>query len=270
MATAEVAVIVGTNMKITTWTTQDDEMTPDDVPVMMVEEAHMVGQEEVTAGMVVAEAMAVVTDGMTIIMTGVAGAVVSNADPQGCRSSAIGTAGENVVPWLDAVKQAQQMQMVLYGEDGTSGDLYYSIWAHLKGAVATKLDAQTPPEMKNAAYLEWHLGRTAAEKAPGSLTELGAGHPGLTSSFYVDAFARGLSNKISAQTVRTAKPLTLEQANCGRYGEGAEVNSWELAVQMHEKNRGHEAHHASAATTSKPTDQLDWTKLGLNIGASGD
>ncbi|KAI9990491.1 hypothetical protein PInf_021519 [Phytophthora infestans] len=292
-------------MTIITWTAQDDEMTPDDVPLIMVEEAHMVGQEEVTVGMVVAGAMAFVTDGMTIIMTEVAEVVVSNVDPQGFRSSAIatmdatmapppspapviptvveqrpkrkklevedfaGTAGENVVSWLEAVKQAQQMQMV------------------------------TPSEMKNAAYLEWHLRDTYGSREsawdvqlrlvqrrqqPGellqdyanSLTELGTGHPGLTSFLYVDAFARGLNNKISAQAVRTAKPLTLEQAvsfsieNCGKYGEGAEVNNWELAAQMREKNRGNEAHHASVATTAEPADQLDWTKLGLNIGASGD
>ncbi|KAF4145431.1 hypothetical protein GN958_ATG05378 [Phytophthora infestans] len=197
-------------------------MTPDDVPVIMVEEAHMVGQEEVTVGMVVAGAMAVVTDGMTIIMTGVAEAVVSNVDPQGFRSwdtltaaqqreialqlltpakmaatiappppppspapviptvveqrpkrkkleveDFAGTARENVVSWLEAVKQAQQMQMVLYGEDWTSGDLYYGNSAHRKGAAATwfrKLDAQTPPEMKNAAYLEWHLRDTYGSK----------------------------------------------------------------------------------------------------------
>ncbi|KAI9981072.1 hypothetical protein PInf_010481 [Phytophthora infestans] len=208
-------------MTITTWTAQNDEMTPDDVPVIMVEEAHMVGQEEVTVGMVVAGAMAVVTDGMTIIMTGVAEAVVSNvvrkdsaaaplvvhadggsaagdrpaiADPSndGCNDSTAatatiagtvveqrpkrkklevedfaGTAGENVVSWLEAVKQAQQMQMVLYGEDWTSGDLYYGNSAHRKGAAATwfrKLDAQTPPEMKNAAYLEWHLRDTYGSK----------------------------------------------------------------------------------------------------------
>ncbi|KAF4137452.1 hypothetical protein GN958_ATG13358 [Phytophthora infestans] len=153
--------------------------------------------------------------------------------------------------------------------------------------------------MKNAAYLEWHLRDTYGSREsawdvqlrlvqrrqqPGellqdyanSLTELGTGHPGLTSFLYVDAFARGLNNKISAQAVRTAKPLTLEQAvsfsieNCGKYGEGAEVNNWELAAQMREKNRGNEAHHASVATTAEPADQLDWTKLGLNIGASGD
>ncbi|KAI9981889.1 hypothetical protein PInf_009669 [Phytophthora infestans] len=191
-----------------------------------------------------------------------------------------GTAGENVMSWLEAVKQAQQMQMVLYGEEWTSGDVYYDIPAHRKRAAATrfrKWDAQTPPEMKNAANLEWHLRDTyGSRESAWEPHGTGGGYHGLTSSFYVDAFTRGLDNKISAQVVRTAKPLTLEQAvsfsikNCGKYGEGVKVNNWELAAQMHEKKRGHEAYHASAATTAEPADQLDWTKPGLSIGASGD
>ncbi|ETO82862.1 hypothetical protein F444_03048, partial [Phytophthora nicotianae P1976] len=48
-----------------------------------------------------------------------------------------------------------------------------------------------------------------------------------TGEFYVDAFARGMKTKISAQVVRPAKPPTLKQAvgfaieNSSKYGEGA-------------------------------------------------
>ncbi|ETM53696.1 hypothetical protein L914_02855 [Phytophthora nicotianae] len=48
-----------------------------------------------------------------------------------------------------------------------------------------------------------------------------------TGEFYVDAFARGMKTKISAQVVRPAKPPTLKQGvgfaieNSSKYGEGA-------------------------------------------------
>ncbi|KAG3164139.1 hypothetical protein PI126_g5214 [Phytophthora idaei] len=89
------------------------------------------------------------------------------------------------------------------------------------------------------------------ERVPGSLTELGAGHSGFPGNFYVDAFARGMNNKISAQVVRTVKSPTLQQAvsfaieNCGKYEE---VNNWGLAAQIHQKNATHD---------TDPADQLD-------------
>lgn len=168
-----------------------------------------------------------------------------------------GNAGENVVSWLETISQAQQRQLVLYGEGWSPQDIYYGMSAHLKGAAATgfrKLNAQTPMEFRNMAYLEMQLrdtygSRESAWKAPirlihrrqqpgeflrdyaNSLTKLGAGHPGLPGEFYIDAFARDMNNRLSARTVTAAKPRTLEQAvgfaidNCGKYGECAEVNN---------------------------------------------
>ncbi|KAG3115488.1 hypothetical protein PI124_g5428 [Phytophthora idaei] len=133
---------------------------------------------------------------------------------------------------------------------------------------------QTPPEQRNITNLVWHLrdayGRRESawevqlrliqrRQQPGellrdyanSLTELGAGHSGFPGNFYVDAFARGMNNKISAQVVRTVKSPTLQQAvsfaieNCGKYEE---VNNWGLAAQIHQKNATHD---------TDPADQLD-------------
>ncbi|KAG6572608.1 putative polyprotein [Phytophthora cinnamomi] len=70
---------------------------------------------------------------------------------------------------------------------------------------------------------------------------------------------------------------TLEQAvsfatdNCGRYGEGSAINDWKLAVKKYEQWRMLESAGKAATVEATPAvispDQLDWTKLGLNLGA---
>ncbi|KAG6602772.1 putative Polyprotein [Phytophthora cinnamomi] len=161
-----------------------------------------------------------------------------------------GKATEDVGSWLETVSIAAQSQFVLNGEEWSPVDVYYGVAAHLKGpanSLFRALNKQTAPERRNLLYLErklrevygsretsWDIQNKlmARRQLPGerlldyssSLTELGAGHPGLAPSFYVDAFARGLDNPISSQTVTSARMPTLEQAvslaidNCGRYG----------------------------------------------------
>ncbi|KAG3079540.1 hypothetical protein PC121_g6945 [Phytophthora cactorum] len=147
--------------------------------------------------------------------------------------------GENVVSWIETLKQAQQRQLVLSREDWPSRDLYYWSVGPPQSGSSDVVPRESAWEVQLRLIQRRQQSGELLRDYANSLTELGAGHPGLSGNFYVDAFARGMNNKISAQVVRTVKSPTLQQAvsfaieNCGKYGE---VNNWDLAAQMHQKN----------------------------------
>lgn len=140
-----------------------------------------------------------------------------------------GNAGENIATWLDEVPQAAQRRLRLYGEEWTSGDLYYGVSDYLKGSARkwfTRMNTQTSPENRTLEYLSQRLRETYGSKEdvwqtqlrlikrrqqPGerlrdyanSLCDIGAGHRGVADECYVDAFIRGMHNRVSAQFVRS-------------------------------------------------------------------
>ncbi|ETP51960.1 hypothetical protein F442_02974 [Phytophthora nicotianae P10297] len=96
-----------------------------------------------------------------------------------------------------------------------------------KGTAATwflKLEGQTPLKLKRITNLEWHLRNIYGRESACGIKDWTSK---TTGEFYVDAFARGMKTKISAQVVRPAKPPTLKQGvgfaieNSSKYGEGA-------------------------------------------------
>lgn len=165
-------------------------------------------------------------------------------------------AAENVAAWLVAIPNAVQRQLALYGEVWTERE-YYGVSAHLKGPAGQwfhRLNAHIAPNCRTLDFLRSRLLDTYGSKVnvwetqlrlvqhrrqPGerlldyanSLTEIGAENPGVTAECYVDAFIRGMNNRVFVQSVRTARPSTLEDAVsyavefCGQYGEGCEVTS---------------------------------------------